>query len=246
MNNIISKSTLHEDSLLAKGFLDAEAFQKGKVLLIDKPYQWTSFDVVRKVKGLTKTKKIGHAGTLDPLATGLLILCTGRKTKEIDQFQAQEKGYEGTLVIGKTTPSIDLETPIEKEYDISCINSEKIKATAQKFIGNINQIPPQHSAIKVKGERVYKKAREGKMVTLNPREITIDKFAITTIDLPEVGFEVICSKGTYIRSLVRDFGEALDSGAYLKQLRRTSTGAFKVEDALTLEELNALLNRNSL
>ncbi len=206
-------------------------FQQGEVLLIDKPYEWTSFDVVNKLRYGLKIKKIGHAGTLDPLATGLLILCTGKKTKVIEQYQAQEKEYTGTLILGQTRPSIDRETEIDSETDISHLSREQIERAVIPFRGVIQQVPPQHSAIKVKGKRVYKHARAGEEIKLEPREVNVPLFELTRIELPEVDFRVICSKGTYIRSLVRDLGEALGVGAYLFDLRRTRIGNFSVEDA---------------
>lgn len=206
-------------------------FQAGEVILIDKPYQWTSFDVVNKLRYGLKVKKIGHAGTLDPLATGLLILCSGKKTKQIDSYQAQEKEYTGTLVLGQTRPSIDRETEVESESDISHLTEEEIRKAASQFQGQIEQVPPQYSAIKVKGKRVYEHARAGKEVKLQPRQVEVPLFELTRIELPEVDFRVICSKGTYIRSLVRDLGEALGVGAFLSELRRTRIGEFRVEDA---------------
>lgn len=206
-------------------------FQAGEVLLIDKPYEWTSFDVVNKLRWGLKVKKIGHAGTLDPLATGLLILCTGKMTKQIEQYQAQEKEYTGTLVLGQTRPSIDMETEVDSERDISHLTPEQIREATRPFQGTIQQVPPIHSAIKVKGKRVYKHARAGEDIKLQPREVSVPVFEITRIALPEVEFRVVCSKGTYIRSLVRDLGEALEVGAYLSQLRRTRIGEFRIEDA---------------
>lgn len=206
-------------------------FQAGEVILIDKPYQWTSFDVVNKLRYGLKVKKIGHAGTLDPLATGLLILCSGKKTKEIDSYQAQEKEYTGTMVLGQTRPSIDRETEVDSERDISQLDEEQIRKVASRFQGLIEQVPPQYSAIKVKGKRVYEYARAGEEIKLQPRQVEVPLFEITRIELPEVDFRVICSKGTYIRSLVRDLGEALKAGAFLSELRRTRIGEFRVEDA---------------
>ena len=206
-------------------------FQAGEVILIDKPYEWTSFDVVNKLRYGLKIKKIGHAGTLDPLATGLLILCTGKKTKEIEQYQAQEKEYTGTLILGQTRPSIDRETEVDSEKDISHLTTEDIEKAATHFEGVIQQVPPQHSAIKVQGKRVYKHARAGQEIKLEPRTVQVPLFRLTRIELPEVDFRVICSKGTYIRSLVRDLGENLGVGAYLSDLRRTRIGGFSVEDA---------------
>ncbi len=216
-------------------------FEKGEVLLIDKPLNWTSFDVVKNIRTALGIRKIGHAGTLDPLATGLLILCTGKKTKEVNSFQEMEKEYEGKMVIGKTTPSVDLETAIDHEYDISHIKEEEIYGVVNDFIGFIDQVPPVYSAIKVNGERVYEKARKGQSVELSPRKVNVLHFEITEIKLPELCFKVRCSKGTYIRSLVRDYGEKLGVGAYMSQLRRTAIGEFQVKQAVTPADfLNAL------
>lgn len=205
--------------------------------MVDKPLEWTSFDVVNKLRYALKVKKIGHAGTLDPLATGLLILCSGKMTKQIETFQAQEKEYTGKMILGKTTPSYDLETEINSETDISHLQEQEIMEATSQFTGIISQVPPAFSAIKVKGKRAYESARKGEEIKLNPREVEVPVFEITAIDLPEVSFRVVCSKGTYIRSLVRDFGEALGVGAYMSELRRTRIGDFKVEEAKTIEEL---------
>ncbi len=199
--------------------------------------EWTSFDVVRKLRNKLKIKKIGHAGTLDPLATGLLILCTGKMTKRIDEYQAQEKEYTGRFVLGSTTPSYDLETEVSEGKDISHITEEKILAATKKFIGTIDQVPPMHSAIKVDGKRAYELARKGGTAELKSRQITISAFDITAIELPSVSFRVVCSKGTYIRSLAHDFGETLGVGAYLAELCRTRIGEFHLEDALQIEEI---------
>jgi tRNA pseudouridine55 synthase len=207
----------------------------GEVLLIDKPYRWTSFDVVKKIRNVGKYAKIGHAGTLDPLATGLLILCTGKMTKQIDSFQAQEKEYTGTMIIGKTTPSIDLETEVDQEYETAHITEEHLLEAVRQLCGPIQQIPPIYSAVRMGGERLYKKARRGEMIEIQPREVNIFHFELTRINLPEIDFRVVCSKGTYIRSLVRDFGLAIQSGAYLSALRRTRIGDFSVLDAHTVE-----------
>ncbi|GJM28145.1 MAG: tRNA pseudouridine synthase B [Cyclobacteriaceae bacterium] len=210
--------------------------QQGSMLMINKPYQWTSFGVVKKLRGALGVKKIGHAGTLDPLATGLLILCTGKMTKQIHQYQALEKEYEGTLVLGKTTPSIDLETGFDSEKDISNITEDVVKNTTGNFIGGIEQTPPIYSAVKVDGQRVYTKARKGLKVKIEPRRVEIKEFQVTECKLPEVHFRVVCSKGTYIRSLVRDFGEQLNTGAYLSRLVRTRIGPYILEDAYDLDE----------
>lgn len=211
----------------------------GEVLLIDKPLTWTSFDVVKKLKFAGKFKKIGHAGTLDPLATGLLILCTGKMTKQIDSFQAQEKEYSGTFVLGKTTPSIDLETAFDEEFPIEHINETVLQEALSKFQGKILQIPPIYSAIQVNGKRLYELARKGKTdadIEIKSREVEISKFEIDSSNFPEISFTVVCSKGTYIRSLVRDFGLACQSGAYLSSLRREKIGEFDVKNALTIQE----------
>jgi len=208
-----------------------------RLLLINKPLGWTSFDVVNKLRYKLKMKKIGHAGTLDPLATGLLIICTGKMTKRIDEFQAQEKEYTGKFVLGQTTPSFDLETEVSEPSDISFITKEAIKSATSKFIGAIQQIPPIHSAIRINGKRSYALARKGKEPELKAREVFISEFEITNIDKPIVGFRVVCSKGTYIRSLARDFGEALGTVAYLSELCRTRIGEFKLTDALSLDQV---------
>lgn len=210
--------------------------ERNEVLLIDKPLKWTSFDVVNKVRYAAKYKKVGHAGTLDPLATGLLILCTNKKTKEIDTYQAQEKEYTGTLVLGKTTPSVDLETEFDAEYPVDHITPEALAAAVAKLSGVIDQIPPAHSAIKVNGKRAYESARKGEEVVIKSRQVEIKEFDIDTSNFPEISFRIVCSKGTYIRSLVRDFGELLQSGAYMSSLRRTRIGNFKIENALSLEQ----------
>lgn len=208
-----------------------------KVLLIDKPLEWTSFDVVKKVRATYRLKKVGHAGTLDPLATGLLIICTGKKTREIEGFMGLEKEYTGKLILGKTTPSVDLETSFDQTFDISHIDSTKCHAAASAFEGEIEQIPPIYSAIRIKGRRAYEHAREGSEARLKPRPVRISAFQLVSINLPEVEFRVVCSKGTYIRSLVRDFGERLIAGAYLSELRRTRIGTHRVEDALSIDQI---------
>ncbi len=221
-----------------------EEYQEGKVLLVDKPLGWTSFQVVNKIKrtlighlGLPKRFKIGHAGTLDPLATGLLIICTGKFTKRIEQFQAEDKEYTGSFTLGATRPSYDMETEIDQTFDISGITEADIERAAEGFIGEIEQYPPAHSAIKIDGERVYQKARRGETVEMKARSIRISEFELTAIELPIVHFRVVCSKGTYIRSLAHDFGKALGSGAYLSELCRTKSGAFDVADAWQLPAL---------
>ncbi len=208
----------------------------GQVILIDKPLTWTSFDVANKLKYACKFKKIGHAGTLDPLATGLLILCTGKMTKQIDQYQAQEKEYTGTLVLGKTTPSVDLETTFDAEFDTTAITPEQVQEAARQLTGDILQVPPIYSAVRVNGERLYEKARRGETAEIKSRQVTVSVFEVNAERFPEVGFRIVCSKGTYIRSLVRDLGLLLNNGAYMSSLRRTRIGEFRVEDASTIEQ----------
>jgi tRNA pseudouridine55 synthase len=222
-----------------KTYTRIEEFAEGQLLLVNKPYNWTSFDVVGKIRNSFKPLKlkVGHAGTLDPLATGLLIICTGKMTKQIDTFQAQDKEYTGTMILGETTPSYDMETEADQKFDISFITEEKIRNACKQFIGEIGQYPPAHSAIKINGERLYEKARRGEEVELRLRNVTITEFEITEINLPEISFRVTCSKGTYIRSLVHDFGKALNNGAYLSKLRRTRSGDYNVDDAWEVMEL---------
>lgn len=217
------------------------SFAEGEVLLIDKPLHWTSFDVVGKLRNSIKPLKVkvGHAGTLDPLATGLLIVCTGKMTKKIDGFQVEEKEYVGTFTLGATTPSYDLETEIDQTFDVSHITEDLIRSTAEQFIGIQQQYPPAHSAIKMGGERVYEKARRGEQVALNSRTVEIMEFVISRIEMPVVHFKIKCSKGTYIRSIAHDMGKALQSGAHLSSLRRTKSGNFDVENAWNLEDLIA-------
>ncbi len=215
-------------------------FETGEVLLLDKPLTWTSFDVVRKVKGALRIKKIGHAGTLDPLATGLLILCTGKKTKEIDQIQAQEKEYAGTFRLGETTPSFDLETAVDVVLPYAHLTDEELRAATAPLTGLIQQIPPIFSAVKIDGKRAYELARTGQEAEIKPKTVEIREFELTRIVLPEVDFRVRCSKGTYIRSLARDFGAALGCGAHLTRLVRTRIGEYRVEDAFSLADIEAL------
>lgn len=235
-------------------------FAAGEVLLIDKPLKWTSFDAVNRIRGMIKRHlnlklKVGHAGTLDPLATGLLVICTGKFTRRIDEFQAQEKEYTGTFLIGATTPCCDLEKPIDAYFPVDHITDEMIYAAAKKFTGNIEQVPPLFSAIKVEGKRAYELARKGSDSVIPPRQVVIREFEITRIERHagssevenpihssiEVDFRVSCSKGTYIRSLARDFGTELNSGAHLTALRRTRIGDFRIEDGMTPEELTAIV-----
>ena len=226
----------------------AEDYQIGRILLIDKPLNWTSFQAVNKIKyalinkvGLPKKFKIGHAGTLDPLATGLLLVCTGKFTKRITELQGQAKEYTGTFFIGATTPSYDLETEIDNNFPISHINDELIHETVKQFLGEIDQKPPIYSAIKKDGVRLYEHARAGESVEIEPRKTTIHDFEITRIALPEIDFRVVCSKGTYIRSLAYDFGKALNSGAHLTALRRTKIGDYHVENAIDVIQFEANL-----
>ena len=226
-------------------------FRTGEMLLIHKPLTWTSFQVVNKMKWLIKDHpslvldgkkvqpKIGHAGTLDPLATGLLIVCTGKQTKSIESYQAQEKEYTGTFYIGATTPCFDLEKEIDAHYPTEHITEELIRETTKQFTGVIQQTPPLFSAIKIDGKRAYDIARAGQTAEIKPKEVEIKIFEITRIALPEVDFRVVCSKGTYIRSLARDFGEALKSGAHLTALCRTRIGIYKLEDAMSIAEFEA-------
>ncbi len=215
--------------------MQQNTYSEGQVLLIDKPYDWTSFDVVRKIRSLLKIKKIGHAGTLDPLATGLLILCTGKFTKKINEYMAREKEYTGTIILGATTPTYDLESIPENFKDCSHITSAYVEQAAKYFTGQIMQVPPIFSAIKKDGKRAYESARKGKEIELEARPITIKEFS-TTLNYPEVHFRVICSTGTYIRSLANDLGEKLGCGGYLSELRRTRIGEFTVQDALTINQ----------
>lgn len=212
------------------------SFEEGRVLLINKPLHWTSFDAVRKIRNLIRIKKVGHAGTLDPLATGLLIICTGRFTKRINEYMAKEKEYTGSFTIGATTPTYDLESEPEHFKSYGHLTQEEIRAATGAFKGEIMQVPPAHSAIKVDGKRVYELARQGKEVKLEPRRVVISEFELTNIDLPVIQFRVVCSTGTYIRSLAHDFGQAIGCGAYLSSLCRTRIGEFRIEEAESIEE----------
>jgi tRNA pseudouridine55 synthase len=208
-------------------------FEEGQLLLINKPFRWTSFDAVNKIRNLLRVKKVGHAGTLDPLATGLLIICTGKFTKKLNEYQAQEKEYTGTFTLGATTATYDLESAPGNFMPFEHITEEDIRSVAKNFTGEIMQIPPAHSAIKVEGKRVYELARQGKQVKLEPRKIIIKEFEIIKIEGPLVYFRVLCSTGTYIRSLASDFGAALGCGAYLSSLCRTRIGNYLLQDAMT-------------
>lgn len=218
------------------------SFGEGRVLLIDKPIDWTSFDVVRKIRNTIQIKKVGHAGTLDPLATGLLIVCAGKFTKKINEYMAQEKEYTGCITLGATTPTYDLESEPENFKSFEGISVEMIHKAAEKFTGEILQTPPIHSAIKQKGKPVYLMARKGMDVVLEPRKITIKKFKITDINLPTISFKVVCTTGTYIRSLANDFGRELGCGGYLSKLRRTRIGNFLVDEAMSMDEFIESVN----
>ncbi|MEM9992247.1 MAG: tRNA pseudouridine(55) synthase TruB [Bacteroidota bacterium] len=218
-------------------------FQKGALLLVDKPKDWTSFDVVNKIRskiryqlGIKKIK-VGHSGTLDPMATGLMIVCTGKFTKKLHDLQGLSKEYTGTFTLGATTPSYDAETEVDATYSTEQIDSALLEQARKQFLGAIEQVPPMFSAIKVDGQPLYKKARKGVVLDIKPRPVSIEAFDMTDIRMPEIDFRVACSKGTYIRSLAYDFGKALQSGAYLSALRRTKVGDFRIEDAWNLEDL---------
>ena len=219
-----------------------QSISNGKLLLIDKPLEWTSFQAVNKIRWGLKSKfnlkklKVGHAGTLDPLATGLLLICTGKMTRKIREFQALEKTYTGTITLGATTPSFDSETPIDKKFNITHLNDEALIAAKEKFKGEIDQSPPLFSAIKKEGKRLYEYARAGEKIEIKSRKIKIYRFDFKKIELPDIVFEVKCSKGTYIRSLANDFGKSVDSGGYLSSLRRIKIGSFEVKNALTPKE----------
>jgi tRNA pseudouridine55 synthase len=223
-------------------------FVAGETLLIDKPLTWTSFDVVGKLRGALKHAtgikriKVGHAGTLDPLATGLLIICTGKKTKLLQAFQGEEKEYTGTFQLGATTPSFDLETEKDQLYPNLNFSIEECRNAAKSLTGVIQQQPPLFSAKRIDGKRAYTLARKGKDVELPTVQVEIKEFEIIGIDMPNVEFRIVCSKGTYIRSLARDFGRALNNGAHLTSLRRTRSGDFKIEDAVTVEQMLFLIN----
>lgn len=216
--------------------MNLNSYEEGRLLLINKPVNWTSFDVVKKLRNVIGVKKIGHAGTLDPLATGLLIIGTGKYTKELNELQGLDKSYEGIIEIGKTTPSYDLETAFDSENDWKQIGEDQLIQAKEKLTGSIQQVPPAHSAVKVGGERAYKKARRNKEVNIEPRLVEIKKFEIDYTSLPEVSFSVDCTKGTYIRSLANDFGEELGVGGYLKKLIRTRIGKYKLTEARELEQ----------
>lgn len=227
-----------------QSILDVEKLREGSVLLINKPLEWTSFDVIRKLRYLLKIKKIGHAGTLDPLATGLLIVCTGKFTKKINEYMAQEKEYTGSFTLGAITPTYDLESEPQHFLPYEHITQEKMNEVLPQFMGTIQQVPPIHSALKKDGKRVYELARRGIEVQLEPRPITVHEFEATITTLPIVDFSVVCSTGTYIRSLANDVGAALGCGAYLSSLCRTKIGAFNLADAFTIEQLEQEIKEN--
>ncbi len=216
-------------------------FQAGEVILIDKPKGWTSFQVIRKIRGAINVKKVGHAGTLDPMATGLLIVCTGKKTKEISSFQDMPKVYEGNITLGKTSPSMDTETELTEEKPTDYITEEMILKEKEKFTGRIMQIPPMYSALKVGGKPLYKLARQGKEIKREPRQIEIYDFEILNIAVPDIRFRIKCSRGTYIRSIADSLGSELGCGGILSGLRRTAIGSYKVEDAFLPEEFIKIL-----
>ena len=230
-----------------------EDYKNGQVLLVDKPLTWTSFQVVNKLRWEIRQRfnikkiKVGHAGTLDPLATGLLIICTGKQTKQIDGYQGQIKEYTGTFTLGATTPSYDLESAIDNTYPTAHITEELLHETTKQFTGEIQQKPPIFSAIKKDGKRLYELARKGETTEIKARTVTVSKFEITKINLPEVSFRIICSKGTYIRSIAFDYGKALNSGGHLSSLRRTKIGDFSVDDAVSVDGfIDALKQENTL
>jgi tRNA pseudouridine55 synthase len=225
----------------------AEDFKEGQILLFDKPLGWTSFQLVNKVRWLIRKScgikkiKVGHAGTLDPLASGLLIICTGKFTKRITELQGQEKEYTGTFTLGSTTPSYDLETEIDQTFPTDHISEDDLQKASEKFKGEIEQVPPVFSALKKDGKRLYEYARKGEEVKIQSRKVSISEFEVETKDFPLVNFRVVCSKGTYIRSLAQDFGQKLNSGAHLSALRRTRIGGYKVEKSLDIESFEKLL-----
>ncbi len=227
-------------------------FEAGEVILVDKPYGWTSFDVVNYIKWRTKRitgnkkLKVGHAGTLDPLATGLVMVCTGKMTKQIDGIQAQTKTYTGTIFLGATTPSYDLETPVSVRTSVAHFRKEQLLKTAATFLGEQQQYPPAFSAKKIDGQRAYEKARKGIKQEMRPNTITIEAFELTRIDLPQVDFKIVCSKGTYIRSIAFDFGEKLGCGGFLAALRRTQSGDYAVSNALKMADLKIMLDKPPL
>jgi tRNA pseudouridine55 synthase len=242
---------MNDDACSKRELPPMAQFSEGAFLLVDKPIGWTSFDVVNKLRNRlkaclgVKNIKVGHAGTLDPMATGLLIICTGKATKQLQDFQLLSKSYSGTLRLGATTPSYDAESPIDEIFPFNHITPQMLEEARQRFLGPVSQVPPIFSAIKVDGQPLYKKARKGEKVHIEPRNIHIYSFELTRIALPEVDFVVHCSKGSYIRSLAHDFGQALRSGAYLSALRRTAIGEFHIENAWPLDALTEALEERS-
>ena len=225
-------------------FLDK--YNNGQTLLVDKDLDWTSFDVVKKIKNIIKCKKVGHAGTLDPLATGLLIICTGKNTKKINDIQNQDKVYTGEFILGKSTPSHDLETEFNSQKDIKNITSNRIEEVSKRFVGEQLQRPPKFSAVKVNGKRAYEYARDNEEVKIKEKNINIYEFKITEYNLPNISFKISCTKGTYIRSIARDFGEKLGCGAVLSKLRRTEIGNYNVEDAFKVNNLADKLKKEKI
>ena len=220
-----------------------QTFLDGQVILIDKPLNWTSFDIVKKIRNITRVIKVGHAGTLDPLATGLLIVCTGKFTKKINEYMGMEKTYTGTFTLGATTPTYDLESSPENQVDVNHLSDKTIHEATQLFTGLIMQVPPSHSAIKQEGKPVYLAARKGIEVVLEPRPVTIHHFKIEKIELPIIHFKVVCSTGTYIRSLANDFGKALGVGGFMSSLRRTSIGEFLADEAQSIEHFEKTIQQ---
>ena len=225
-------------------FLDK--YNNGQTLLVDKDLDWTSFDVVKKIKNIIKCKKVGHAGTLDPLATGLLIICTGKNTKKINDIQNQDKVYTGEFILGKSTPSHDLETEFNSQKDIKNITSDRIEEVSKRFVGEQLQRPPKFSAVKVNGKRAYEYARDNEEVKIKEKNINIYEFKIMEYNLPNISFKISCTKGTYIRSIARDFGERLGCGAVLSKLRRTEIGNYNVEDAFKVNDLADKLKKEKI
>lgn len=225
-------------------FLDK--YNNGQTLLIDKDLDWTSFDVVKKIKNIIKCKKVGHAGTLDPLATGLLIICTGKNTKKINDIQNQDKVYTGEFILGKSTPSHDLETEFNSQKDIKNITSDRIEEVSKRFVGEQLQRPPKFSAVKVNGKRAYEYARDNEEVKIKEKNINIYEFKIMEYNLPNISFKISCTKGTYIRSIARDFGEKIGCGAVLSKLRRTEIGNYNVEDAFKVNDLADKLKKEKI
>ncbi len=232
--------------------MQAEDFKNGQIIIVDKPLGWTSFQVVNKLRWAIRQKfrikkiKVGHAGTLDPLATGLLVVCTGKFTKKINEFQSESKEYTGTITLGATTPSYDLETEVDQVFSTSHITQKNIQEASKTFLGKIQQTPPLYSAIKKDGIRLYELARKGENTEINSREIEIFSFDITQIEIPKVKFKIVCSKGTYIRSIANDFGKTLQSGAHLTELRRTKSGDFDLSNAVSPEEFAETIKNISL